>query len=110
VALPTEAWREVEIRRRSAENSYVDLPGPGMIEYQRLRECQLDSLKLCLHWRRLCNNACDSDSHYLLTLATLGDTTQIGLFLFLVMSPKVAKASTFSCRCHLWFRLQSLPM
>jgi hypothetical protein len=28
VALPTEAWRGAEICRRSAENSYVDLPGP----------------------------------------------------------------------------------
>jgi hypothetical protein len=26
VALPTEAWRGAEIRRLSAENSYVDLP------------------------------------------------------------------------------------
>ncbi len=29
-----------------------------------------------------------------LALATLGDTTQIGLFLFFVVLPKVAKAST----------------
>ncbi len=35
----------------------------------------------------------------LLALATLGGTTQIGLFLFLVASPKVAKASIVSCRC-----------
>jgi hypothetical protein len=29
-----------------------------------------------------------------LVLATLGDVTQIGLFLFLVMPPKVVKANT----------------
>jgi hypothetical protein len=28
LALTTEAWQGVEIRRRSAENVYVDLPGP----------------------------------------------------------------------------------
>jgi hypothetical protein len=59
--------------------------------------------KPCLHWQRLCNNAGDSDSHYLLALATLGDATQIGLFLFLVVSPKVAKASTVmtvKCCCR----------
>jgi hypothetical protein len=28
VALPTEAWREAEIRRRSAENGHIDLPRP----------------------------------------------------------------------------------
>jgi hypothetical protein len=28
LALPTEAWRGAEIRRCSAENSYVNLPGP----------------------------------------------------------------------------------
>ena len=27
-ALPTEAWQGAEIRIRSAENGYVDLPGP----------------------------------------------------------------------------------
>jgi len=45
-----------------------------------------------------------------LVLATLGDTTQIGLFLFFVAALKVAKASTsvsltdlyigLQCRCH----------
>ncbi len=29
-------------------------------------------LKDHLHWRRLCDNAGDSDSHYLVALATLG--------------------------------------
>ncbi len=28
MTLPTEAWQGAEIRRRSAKNSYVDLPGP----------------------------------------------------------------------------------
>jgi hypothetical protein len=51
-------------------------------------------VKPCLHWQRLHDNAGDSDSHYLLALATLGNATQIGLFLFLVTLPKVAKAST----------------
>ncbi len=55
------------------------------------------SLKLCLHWQRLRDNAGDSDSHYLLALATLDDTTKIGLYLFIVASPKVAMASTVSC-------------
>jgi hypothetical protein len=38
-----------------------------------------------------------------LTLASLGGTTQIGLDLFCVASPKVAKASTgvtIACHCH----------
>jgi hypothetical protein len=30
LALPTEAWRGEEICIRSAENGYIDLPGPGM--------------------------------------------------------------------------------
>jgi hypothetical protein len=41
-------------------------------------------------------------------LAPLRDVTQIGLFLFLVASPKVAKASTVmtvACYCHRQFRL-----
>jgi hypothetical protein len=54
------------------------------------------------------DNSGNSDSHYLLSLATLDDATQIGLFLFLVALPKVAKATTVSCRCR--FRLQTLPM
>ncbi len=62
------------------------------------RKCKLP-FNLCLHWRRLRDNAGDSDSHYLLALATLGDETQIGLFLFLASLPKVAKASTVPCRC-----------
>jgi hypothetical protein len=55
-----------------------------------------------LHWQRLCDNAGHSISHYLLALATLVNATQIGLFLFLVTSPKKAKASTVmtvECRC-----------
>ncbi len=28
LALPTEAWRGAEIHRRSAENGYINLPGP----------------------------------------------------------------------------------
>jgi hypothetical protein len=28
LALPTDAWWGVEIHRRSAENGYVNLPGP----------------------------------------------------------------------------------
>jgi hypothetical protein len=30
LALPTEAWRGVEIRRHPAENGYVNLPGPSI--------------------------------------------------------------------------------
>ena len=36
---------------------------------------------------------CNSDT-LVLALATLGNTTEIGSFLFVVMPPKVAKAST----------------
>jgi hypothetical protein len=64
----------------------------------------------CLNWRRLCDDASDSNSHYLLALTTLGDVTQIGLFLFLVASPKVAKASTLmtvTCCCHQGFLFAS---
>ncbi len=34
LALPTEDWRGAEIHRRSAENSYINLPGPsfGLIQ------------------------------------------------------------------------------
>jgi hypothetical protein len=67
---------------------------------------KLSKLKLCFHWRRLWDNTDNSDSHYLLALATLGNATQIGLFLFLVASPKVAKASTVitvACRCRRGF-------
>ncbi len=39
-------------------------------------------------------------STVVLALATLGDATQIGLYLFFVVSPKVAKASTVSCSCR----------
>jgi hypothetical protein len=39
-----------------------------------------------------------------LALATLGGTTQIGLFLFLVVLPKVAKAITVLCCCPLHYR------
>ncbi len=63
-------------------------------------------VKLCLHWWSHHDNACDSDSHYLLALATFGDATQILLFLFLVTLPKVAKASTIMtvvCRHRWWF-------
>ncbi len=31
LALPTEAWQGAEIHRRSAENSYVNLPGPKIV-------------------------------------------------------------------------------
>jgi hypothetical protein len=34
----------------------------------------------------------------------LGDVTQIGLFLFLVTPPKVAKASTVLCHCRWHYR------
>jgi hypothetical protein len=30
LALPAEAWRGAEIRRRSVENGYVDLPRPNV--------------------------------------------------------------------------------
>jgi hypothetical protein len=58
------------------------------------KEFDIAGFKLHLHWQRLCDNAGDRDSIYLLALATLGEATRIGLFLFLVASPKVAEAST----------------
>jgi hypothetical protein len=47
-----------------------------------------------LHWQRLRDNAGDSDSHYLLALATLGHSDKNRNNPICVMSPKVAKAST----------------
>jgi len=41
----------------------------------------------------LANTECDSNT-FVLALATLGITTEIGSFLFVVAPPKVAKAST----------------
>ncbi len=67
-----------------------------------------------LHWRSLRDKAGDSDSHYLLALATLGKATQIGLFLFVVTLPKVTKESTATChhrhkRIHIRFLWVLLP-
>ncbi len=74
--------------------------------YLRKVDC-LRCNRLCLHWQRLWNYAGNSDSHHILALATLGNMTQIRLFLFLVVPPKVAKASTVTspkvtvaCLCH----------
>jgi hypothetical protein len=73
--------------------------GSTLQNFIRKSECET-SLKPCLHKRRLRDNVGNSDSHYLLTLATLGEVKQIGLFLFLVVLPKVVKASTVSCCCR----------
>jgi hypothetical protein len=43
-------------------------------------------LKLCLHWRNLCINAGNSDTHYLLALATLGGMTEIEMILIAKVS------------------------
>ncbi len=74
--------------------------------YLRKVDC-LRCIRPCLHLQRLCDNAGNSDSHHKLALATLGNMTQIRLFLFLVVPPKVAKASTVTspkvtvrCRCR----------
>jgi heme/copper-type cytochrome/quinol oxidase subunit 4 len=45
-----------------------------------------------------------------LALATLGCTTQIGLFLFLVASPKVDKARTYSVAVANVFTKITLPI
>jgi hypothetical protein len=45
-----------------------------------------------------------------LALATLGCTTQIGLFLFLVVTPKVAKARTYSVAVADVFTKNASPM
>jgi len=44
------------------------------------------ALKLCLHWRRLRDNAGNSDTHYLLALATLVGATEIGMILIAKVS------------------------
>ncbi len=41
LGLPTEAWRGVEIRRRSAENGYVNLPGPLLLSLTKLSETNI---------------------------------------------------------------------
>jgi hypothetical protein len=41
-----------------------------------------------LHWQTLGDNNGNSDNHYLFALATLGDMTQIGLFLFMSLRPR----------------------
>jgi hypothetical protein len=45
-----------------------------------------------------------------LALATLSSATQIGLFLFLVMPPKVAKARKYSVAVANIFAKTTLPM
>jgi len=45
-------------------------------------------VKLYLHWRRLRDNAGDSDSHYLLALATLGSMTQTETILSVSRHPR----------------------
>ncbi len=49
-----------------------------------------------LHWRRLHDNASNSDSYYLLALATLGVATKNRNIPICVASPMVAKESTIS--------------
>ncbi len=75
------------------------------------QQTHIKAIKPCLHWQRLWDNTGDSDSHHILALETLGDATQIGLFLFLVVLPKVAKTrtvtspkATIACRCRQRFR------
>jgi hypothetical protein len=52
---------------------------------KRYRQCFCSemwrTIKPYLHWQRLCNNGGDSDSHYLLALATLGVVTWIEMIL-----------------------------
>jgi hypothetical protein len=45
-----------------------------------------------------------------LALATLGSTTQIGLLVILVVTPKVAKARTFSVTMADILAMNTLPM
>jgi hypothetical protein len=72
-----------------------------------------ESFKLYFYWQNMCDNASASASD---TLATLGSTTKIGLFLFLV-SGQMAKASTVAplkltvaCHCCRQFCQQMSPM
>ncbi len=71
----------------------------------------------CLYWRHLLAKpsvTATRDSHATVTtvlaLTTLGGATQIGLFLFFVTPPKVAKASSHvavtvavACHCRWWY-------
>jgi hypothetical protein len=86
------------------KTNYMKSSPKGNFLFQQL-------FKLYLHWQKLCDNTGDIDSHYLLAFATLGDTTQIGLLLFLVKSPKVAKACTImtvTCCCRKQFCFANL--
>jgi len=58
-----------------------------------------------LHWRTLGDNNGDSDNHYLFALATLGDMTQIGLFLFMSLRPRWPRQVSNDCRCRLCYHL-----
>jgi hypothetical protein len=66
-----------------------------------LGQCDTKRIMNCLHWQSLLakpSATATRDSHAtvttILALTTLGGATQIGLFLFFVTPPKVAKASS----------------
>ncbi len=66
----------------------------------------VELLKPCLHWRKLPNNTSNSDTHYLLTLATLGGMTEIKMILI----AKVSKEDDIAMPYHRHFHVQILPM
>ncbi len=126
-------------------NVLTYFPSVSDKEKNLLTLTQVVAIKLCLHWKSMCDNASDSDpkqflpwppwavqktksyigdhlhwhwqwqrhttitlcSITVLSLATLGSATHIGLFVFLVVLPNVAKESTVAlhkvfvvCCCH----------
>ncbi len=59
MALPTEAWRGAEIRRRSTENSYVNLPRPCfvmLLNYENALAFSEPSPPFALSFQRFINS------------------------------------------------------
>jgi hypothetical protein len=54
-------------------------------------------IKPCSHLQRLRGNAGNSNTHYILALATLGGTTEIGSFLFVLRHPKWPRQVSSDC-------------
>ncbi len=72
-------------------------------------QCKYD-IMANIHWQSLLGRYHITILPCLLALASLGGATQIGLVLFCVTSPKVAKVSTvviITCHCHLHFQLNA---
>ncbi len=79
---------------------------PSILQVKQIGTLCCIYIKLCLHWRRLYNNAGNSDTHYLLALATLDGTTEIEIILI----SKVSKEGDIVMRYRGHFRVQISPM